>query len=75
LKVTVLLKVLRDQRLIGNTLAIDLAEQRINTIHRVNANITLIETVGEFINVALHVLLAELVIDAVEAALEDGPVL
>lgn len=63
--------VVRDQRLIGNALAIDLAEQRINKIHRVNANITLIETVGKFINLALQVFLAELVIHAAEPAIED----
>lgn len=45
----------------GNSLALalDLAEKFINPIHRVNAKITLIGTVGEFINVALQVLLAE----------------
>src|SRR6202789_3991093 len=64
----------RDQRLVGESLADRLVTERCDTVQRVNLAIALAaQAERELIDVALHVLDGEVVIDAVVAALEDSP--
>jgi len=62
-----------DQSFVSKTTADAHVAERVDAVHRVDAAFTLVKTEGKFVYVALHMLHAELVVDAVVAALEDGP--
>jgi hypothetical protein len=60
-----------DQRLICQTLASDAVHETIEPSERVVFNIAFVQSEGKFINVAAQMLLARMVIDAVQAAFEN----
>jgi len=58
-----------DQPRVGQTLAVNRFDEAVEPVQRVNLHIPFIQAEGEFVNVAMQMLGAGMVVDAVHAAL------
>ena len=62
-----------DQPRIRQTLSVHSFDEAIEPVKRVNLHITFVQAKGEFINIAVKVLRAGMMVDAVHPALHDCP--
>src|ERR1700679_611042 len=63
----------RDHLFVRDALAYYSVDERIKPLKRVPLNVALVQSESEFVNVAVKVLRARVVVDAIQSALQDSP--